>query len=127
MNRSAIASFYFIALTLLVGSCKESTTDSNPITPPPSGDLIANPSSLRIAPAADAVSSIGAGVRPLAIVTQPTSSIATATLTDTVVAIHGVGVGSTSIKIGDHSTPQKTVVIAITVATSAAAIIIGLR
>ena len=110
-----------VLLTLSMLSCKQDT--SEPTSPPSSGGLTANPANVRILPATNTAVAISGGTRPESILSPPNSSIATASLTDTSVSIHGVNVGSTSVQVGDHSTPQKTVTIGITVATSAVAIL----
>ena len=112
-----------VTFLFLLGSCKDSGTDTTPPTPPPNG-LGATPPSVRILPGADAVIAISGGTRPENITVMPNASIATASLTDTSLTVHGVALGSTSVQVGDNSSPKKTVDIAITIATSAVALII---
>ena len=111
-----------LTVSVMLVSCMSS--DSGPTSPPPSsGGLTASPAGLRIAPGANAAVAIGGGTRPEAITLQPNGSVATASLNDTTLTIHAVAVGSTSVRVGDDSSPRKTVDISITVATSAAAMI----
>jgi len=115
-----------LTVSLILVSCMSS--DSGPTSPPPpSGGLTATPASIRIAPGANAAVSISSGTRPEAIVLQPNGSVATASLNDTTLTIHAVAVGSTSVRIGDDSSPRKTVDISISVATSAAAMMFSKR
>ena len=113
-------------LVILLGSCKDSGTDSvtPPPAPPPPNALVATPSSVRILPSANAIVAISNGVRPDSITIQPNNAIATAFLSDTSLTVHGVALGSTSLRIRDNSSPQKTIDISISIATTAAAIII---
>jgi hypothetical protein len=117
--------FLVLFFFMLLGSCKDSGTDTQapPTIPPPNG-LSATPPSVRILPGVNAVIAISGGTRPEIITSSPNASVATASLTDTSLTVHGVGIGSTSMQVADHSSPSKTVDIAITIATSAVAIII---
>lgn len=108
-------------VALLIASCKSS--DSGPSSPPSGGGLTATPSSVHLMPSQNALVSLSGGTRPESITSSPNSSVATASLIDTVLTIHAVGVGSTSVTIGDHSSPQKTASVAITIATAAASMI----
>lgn len=112
-------------LALLLFSCKDSGTNSdNQQTTPPPGGLTASPPSVRLLPGLSANVFVKGSKLPDTILVAPNATFATATLTDSVVAIHATAnVGSTSVKVGDASSPQKTVTISITVATAAAAII----
>lgn len=111
-------------ISIILGSCKGS--DSAPTeTPAPSGGgLTAVPAGIRMLPGANVAVSIRGGTRPESIIGSPNGLVASATMSDTVLTVHGVGVGSTSVKVGDQSTPQKTVSISISIATSAVAILI---
>src|ERR1051326_8277402 len=111
-----------LLMAIIEPSCKGS--DSEPTSPPAaSGGLTASPPGIHIAPGASSVVSIRGGTRPESIIGSPNGSVATASLSDTVLTVQGVAVGSTSVRVGDQSTPQKTVSISITIATSAAALI----
>lgn len=122
-ERVPMRSIKIVSLALLsilaLASCKQDTSEP----PPPSSGLTANPASVRILPGQNTAVAISGGTRPESIIAQPNSSIATAALTDTSLSILGVSVGSTSVQVGDRSTPQKTVTIGITVATSSVAIL----
>jgi hypothetical protein len=112
-----------LLLSLLLTSCKGSGSDTVE-PPPPAAGLTATPSSLHMLPGQNANVSISGGTRPESILSGPDGSVATATLSDTVVTVHGVAVGSTFVRIGDHSSPQKTANIVITIATAAASMIL---
>ncbi len=110
---------------VLIGlNCKQSSTEppTQPPPPPQNNGLTATPGSVRLLPGGSAAVSVGGGTKPDMIVANPSAGVATASIVDTTVTIHGVAVGSTSMRVGDQSTPQKYVDIAITVATSAVAI-----
>ncbi len=112
------------SLMMLQRCSKSGTTEPNPSPPPSSGGLAATPSSVRLLPGANATVVVSGGSKPDTILIASASNIATATLADTVVTIQGVAVGTTSVRIGDHSAPQKMVDIGITVATTPVAVMI---
>lgn len=112
-----------VAMAAIGLHCKQSTTEPSTVPPPPqTHGMTASPGSVRILPGNNSIVSVGGGSKPDTIVTNPSPGVATASIADTLVTIHGVGVGSTSMRVADHSVPEKYVDIAITVATSAVAI-----
>ena len=114
---------YALPILLLLVSLSCSNSSTEPPSPPPG--MTANPSSVHLLPGGNQTVSIVGSTRPDVILINTNAVVATATLSDTVVNIHGVTVGSTSVRIGDGSSSQKTVDISITVATAAAAVVIG--
>ena len=113
-----------VIIALVLISCKGGGSDMTAPPPPGGGGLTATPSSVHLLPGQNAAISISGGTRPEGIVSAPDGAVATASISDTVVTVHAVSVGSTSFKVGDHSTPQKTASIVITIATAAAAMIL---
>jgi hypothetical protein len=119
-----VSALFIVLFVLTSGwNCKDSGTESNPPNPPAGGGLTANPSSVRLLPNSSANVSIMGATRPISIITAP-SSVATAAINDTVLSVQaGPNIGITSVRVGDNSSPQKTVTIDITIATTAIAMI----
>ncbi len=120
----AIARWGAFFLLFFWGSCKNTGTGTDQNSAGGgSGGLTANPPSVRlIVNTITKVSIIGSS-RPDTIISPPNSSVATATLSDTVLTIHaGASAGATSVGVGDSHSPRLTVTVDITVATSAASL-----
>ena len=115
---------YFL-LAIIVGTVTLfGCTQDDTTQPPATGGLTATPNSVSLHPGSSQRVAISGGSRPYSILSPPSASTATAALDLTGVTIHGVGGGSTSLKIGDNGSPQKNVQINISVATSAASIVV---
>lgn len=115
-----------LILFVAVNSCKETGTAPEISLPSiPSNALTASPSSVRLLPGGSRAVSISNSTIPDTIVIAPNSLVATASLNDTVLTIKAVALGSTSVRVADHSLPPKLVDIVITVATNAVAVILA--
>jgi hypothetical protein len=109
------------AVIVLMYSCKDMGTEAPAPPPPPPvvNQLTAVPPSVTVGSGTTATVSISGGVRPYAISTAPSASLATAVLNDTTLTITGVTIasaaGSTSVRVVDGSpSPAKGVTVPVT-------------
>src|SRR5512141_279489 len=95
------------AVIVLIYSCKDMGTEAPAPPPPVVNQLTAVPPSVNVGSGSAATVSISGGVRPYAISTAPSASLATAVLNDTTLTITGVTIasaaGSTSVRVVDGS------------------------
>ncbi|MCX6136169.1 MAG: hypothetical protein NTV54_01555, partial [Ignavibacteriales bacterium] len=83
-----------------------------------STSLTASVNPLTVNAGSSGTTTISGGTAPYSITTQPTSSIATASINSSVVTVNGVAAGSTSLVVSDNSSPKKTVTLSVTVTSS---------
>src|SRR5512140_435725 len=104
-------------LLVMINSCKDMGTGT-PV-PAPANQLSAIPPAVTIGSGGVATVAISGGVRPYAIATPPSATLAAAVLSDTTLTITGVTIasaaGSTSVRVVDGSpSPAKGVTVPIT-------------
>ncbi len=126
--KSILVLLVALVTVVTIQHCSKSSNTTEPNPPPPAaGGLTAVPASVRIMPGNSAAVVVSGGISPDTILIPPASNIATCSLADSIVTIHGVAVGGTSVRIGDHGSPQHSVDIGITVATTPVAIMTTAR
>ena len=104
--------FAGLFLVQLFVSCQK---EENVIIP---NYLFANPNSLSLSVGRDTTLSLSGGVPPYMITGHPKANVATTdSIITTILIVHAVGLGSTSVKIGDSAVSQNIIVVPITVST----------
>lgn len=109
MQRSLTISAFLAGLLLLVGSCKDM---GNEAPPPP---MTAARGSFTLAPGGTAGTKLLGGRPPYSFVSLGDTNVVKASIVGDSLTLRAVGVGSTSVVVGDNSTPKLSLMLNITV------------
>jgi hypothetical protein len=109
-----IAALSLAAAMFAMSGCNKKTDSPTGVDTGASGlTATVNPVSVTVGGSQQTV--VGGGTAPYSVQTEPTATIATASISSATMTIHGIAVGSTSMVVKDSSNPAKTVTIQITV------------
>lgn len=101
-RQTSVAAVGIVVLGVLIGSCKKDETTAPPSTGP---SLIVGHSSLSLHPGDTASTTISGGTPPYAFVDKGDTTKVLPSLSDSSLTVHAVGVGSSTIIVGDNSSP----------------------
>ena len=111
MQRFLLGSILVSGLLFLIGSCKDM---GNEILPPPK-PVTAGQSSFSLVPGAVQSTILSGGRPPYAFVSQGNTSVVVPSITADTLKVRAVGVGNSTIIVGDNSFPQLTDTITVSV------------
>lgn len=109
MQRFLMISTFISGVLLLVGSCKDM---GNEVPPPP---ISAAKSDFTLVPGGVAGTRLSGGTLPYSFVSRGNTNIVDASITGDSLGLRGVGIGSTTIIVGDNGSPRLTLTVSITV------------
>lgn len=113
IQRFLMTSVFVVGVLLLVGSCKDM---GNEVPAPP---MSVGRSSFTLVPGGISGTRISGGKLPYSLVSRGNTNVVDASITGDSLSVRGVGIGNTTIVVGDNSSPRLSITLNITVAALA--------